>query len=83
MARYSSGESATALAKEYSVAPSALLRLMRERSVVVRTNRVSPELVATLVAEHQAGTSMAKLEAKFRLSHGAVFRALHRHRDGE
>lgn len=76
--RYTTGESATALAKEYDVAPSALLRLIRERNVVVRTNRVSPDLTATLVAEHEAGTSMAKLEAKYRLSHGAVFRALHR-----
>jgi len=74
--RYQAGESATALAKELGVAPPALLNLMRERQVVVRQHGISKELAAVLAAEYEAGATVAELEAKHRLSHGAVMRAL-------
>lgn len=76
--RYQRGESATALASEYTIAPSALLRLFRERHVVVRSNRLTSEQDATLAREYEAGATMAELEEKYALSHGAVYRALRR-----
>jgi hypothetical protein len=74
--RYQSGESATSLAKELGVAPSALLNLMRERNITVRKHGVSKELAARLATEYAAGSTVAELEAKHGLSHGAVMRAL-------
>jgi transposase-like protein len=76
--RYESGESATAIAKEVGVAPSALLRLLREQNVVVRKQGLTLERAAALAHEYKAGATMAELEKKYGLSHSTVFRALHR-----
>lgn len=76
--RYESGDSATSLAKEFEIAPSALLRLLREQNVVVRRQLVTAELEASMALDYEAGMTMAELEEKHGLSHGAVMRALHR-----
>ncbi|WP_416442549.1 hypothetical protein AB3K78_09080 [Leucobacter sp. HNU] len=76
--RYEEGESAAAIAKEHGIAASALIRLLRERNVVVRRGGVSLNLARTMANEYEAGATVAELEAKHRLSHGAVLRALHR-----
>ncbi len=74
--RYQLGESATSLAKEYGVAPSALLSLMREQNVVVRERFISPELAETMAGEYRAGATVAELEERHGRSHNAVLRAL-------
>ncbi|MEV8339697.1 hypothetical protein [Leucobacter sp. NPDC077196] len=76
--RYGEGESARSLAQEYGVAPSALVRLLRENNVVVRRKVVSPETKALLVKEYEEGATVAELEDRHQLSHGSVLRALHR-----
>jgi hypothetical protein len=76
--RYQAGESARSLANEYGVAPSALIRLLRERNVVVRRQIVTPEQEATMAREYEAGATIAELERMHDFSHGAVLRALHR-----
>lgn len=76
--RYESGESATSIAKDLSVAPSALLRLLARKGVVVRKHGLTPEQDSTLASEYEAGATMAELEKKHQLSHGAVIRALRR-----
>ncbi|WP_420898072.1 helix-turn-helix domain-containing protein [Cryobacterium lyxosi] len=76
--RYEAGESARTLASEFGVAPSALLRLLRERNVVVRQQVVTPEQDETMARDYEAGMTMAELEEKHGLSHGAMLRALHR-----
>jgi lambda repressor-like predicted transcriptional regulator len=76
--RYRAGESARSLATESGVAPSALLRLLRERNVVVRQQVVTSEQDQTMARDYGAGMTMAELEEKHGLSHGAVLRALHR-----
>ncbi len=76
--RYEAGESARALAIECEIAPSALLRLLRERKVVVRRQLVTAELEVDMAQAYEAGMTMAELETKHGLSHGAVLRALHR-----
>ena len=76
--RYESGESATAIAKDLNVAPSALLRLLVSKQVVIRKHGLTPEQDAMLSKEYEAGATMAELEQKHQLSHGALSRALHR-----
>jgi hypothetical protein len=76
--RYGSGESATMIAKDLGVAPSALLRLLSEKKVVVRKHGLTPQQDAALAREYEAGSSMAELEKKHQLSHSTVSRALHR-----
>lgn len=76
--RYTAGESARQLAREHEVAPSALLRLMRERKVVVRKRAVEWAETKELARLYEAGATMAELEERFGLSHGAVHRSLRR-----
>lgn len=76
--RYEAGESARALASESGVAPSALIRLLRERNVVVRMQVVTPDQEVAMAQEYEGGMTVAELETKHRLSHGAVLRVLHR-----
>ena len=75
--RYKAGESARSLAQEHDVAPSALVRLLRDINVTVRRKVVSAETKALIVHEYEAGATVAKLEETHRLSHGSVLRALH------
>lgn len=76
--RYEAGESARTLAIESGVAPSALLRLLRERNVVVRKQVVTPDQEQLMAQGYEAGMTIAELREKHELSHGAVLRALHR-----
>jgi hypothetical protein len=71
--RYEARESARTLAAESGVAPSALLRLLRERNVVVRRQVVTPDQEETMARDYEAGMTMAELEEKRGLSHGARF----------
>jgi hypothetical protein len=74
--RYQAGMSATALAREAGIAPSALLRLLRERNVVIRQHGVPEEVALAMGQEYEAGATKAELQEKF--TFGAVLRALHR-----
>lgn len=76
--RYRAGESARSLAREYDVAPSALVRLLRESSVVMRRKVISSETKALLVKGYEEGATIAELEDRHHLSHGSVLRALHK-----
>jgi transcriptional regulator with XRE-family HTH domain len=76
--RYAAGESARSLAQQIGIAPSALLRLLRERNVVVRQQVVTPELEQAMATGYKAGMTVAELKEKHGLSHGAVLRTLHR-----
>lgn len=78
MRRYEAGESARSLAAEHSVAASALIRLLRENNVVVRRRKVTDDAAHAMARDYEAGATMTDLEDKYRLSHGAVYRALHR-----
>lgn len=53
------GASATSLAREHRVAPSALLHLLRKHDIAVPQNAISTELRATLITEHDSGSAMA------------------------
>ncbi len=72
------GESVRSLARELNVANSALTRMLREQGVAISRRKVSDNEAATMAIEYEAGATMAELEKKFGLSHGAVLRSLHR-----
>ena len=76
--RYEAGESARALAAEYGVATSALIRLLRERHVVVRRQTITSEQEELMTRDYEAGMTVAEIKDKHGISHGAVLRALHR-----
>lgn len=76
--RYREGESARSIAIDIGVAPSALVRLLREKGVTVKNTRVTTEQARRMANEYEGGATMRELEARYGLSHGAVFRALHR-----
>lgn len=76
--RAKAGESARSLAKAFEVAPSAMTKLLRDRGVTPTKRIVTDDETAVLTQEYEAGATMRQLEAKHGLSHGAVFRALHR-----
>ena len=76
--RYEGRESARALAAEYDVATSALIRLLRERNIVVRRQTITPKQAELMAREYEAGKTMAELEKQHGISHRAVLRALHR-----
>lgn len=76
--RANAGESARSLARELGVANSALTRMLREEGVVIRKRTVSAEDEQALAGAYEAGDTIAELETEFKLSHGAVIRALHR-----
>lgn len=77
-ARYEGGQSARSLASEFEVAPSALIRLLREQNVVMRRRFVTAEMEQEMAQEYEAGMTVAEIEAKHDLSHNAALRALHR-----
>ncbi|MCH1882456.1 helix-turn-helix domain-containing protein [Agrococcus sp. ARC_14] len=76
--RAKAGESARSLAKAFEVAPSALTKLLRDHDVTPTKRIVTDHETAALTQAYEAGATMRQLEAKHGLSHGAVFRALHR-----
>ncbi|WP_197479089.1 transposase [Plantibacter sp. H53] len=78
VADYEAGDSATSIAREHGVAPSALLRFLRQQHAVIRQSGVTDKHAQRLISEHAAGATLAELERRHHLSHGAVFRALHR-----
>ncbi|GAB3155983.1 hypothetical protein GCM10027058_29310 [Microbacterium neimengense] len=78
--RHREGESVRALAAEVGVAASALVRLLRSEGLIIEKRKVSNALVQQLTVEYDAGATMRELEQKHGLSHGVVFRALHRAR---
>lgn len=76
--RARAGESVRSLAREVGVANSALTRMLREQGVEISKRKVSDDEAAAMAAEYEAGATMAELEKKYELSHGAVLRSLHR-----
>lgn len=56
--RNQQGESATRIAADIGVSPSALLRLIREQGAAVRRRGLSSDQVALLASEYEGGATM-------------------------
>lgn len=76
--RVNDGDSVRSLAQELGVANSALTRMLRAQGASITKRKVSEDEAANLASEYAAGATMAELEEKYGLSHGAVLRSLHR-----
>jgi hypothetical protein len=74
--RYESGETAQILADEFKVAKSALLVLLRSRSVIMRRRAVTEEQTAHLAEGYARGKTIAALEQETGIAHGSIQRAL-------
>lgn len=59
--RYSNGATSTALAEEYGVAKSTILRILREARVVVRRQPMTPEQVNEAAQLYEAGLSLSQV----------------------
>lgn len=59
--RYSAGETSTALAKEYGVAKSTILGILRANSVVVRRQPLPKQQVAEAARLYEAGSSLSQV----------------------
>lgn len=61
VSRYSAGETSTALAKEYNVAKSTILGILRANSVVVRRQPLTKQQVAEAARLYEAGSSLSQV----------------------
>ncbi len=52
--------------------------MLREQGVAISKRKVSEDEATAMAIDYEAGATMAELEKKYRLSHGAVLRSLHR-----
>lgn len=59
--RYSAGEDSTALAKEYGVAKSTILSILRAHSVVVRRRPLTKQQVSEAARLYEAGSSLSQV----------------------
>ncbi|KQZ84137.1 hypothetical protein ASD56_08980 [Microbacterium sp. Root166] len=76
--RYEAGESARSLSEQYGVSTSAVVNLLRDNAVVVKKRRVTNAEAKAMAEEYEAGATVAVIENKHKVSHGAVLRSLHR-----
>lgn len=58
--RYSSGETSTALAEDFGVAKSTILRILRENSVVVRRQSLTGKRVTMAKRLYESGLSLSE-----------------------
>ncbi|MCI9857240.1 hypothetical protein MIBA_03305 [Microbacterium proteolyticum] len=59
--RYASGETSTALAEDFRVAKSTILRILRENSVVVRRQPLTTEQMKQAVMLYESGRSLSQV----------------------
>jgi hypothetical protein len=52
--------------------------MFRDQGVEVSRRKVTADEAEAMAREYEAGATMAELEKKCQLSHGAVLRSLHR-----
>ncbi|WP_082013805.1 helix-turn-helix domain-containing protein [Microbacterium hominis] len=59
--RYRNGETSTALAEEYGVAKSTILRILRDKNVMVRRQPLTPEQVSEAAHFYEDGLSLSQV----------------------
>ncbi|MGN7970195.1 helix-turn-helix domain-containing protein [Microbacterium sp. 22296] len=63
-ARYEAGDTTTQLAKEYGVAKSTIIGILRERKVVVRRQPLPSEQVNEAARLYESGLSLSQISAQ-------------------
>lgn len=61
MRRYSNGETSTALAEDFKVAKSTILRILRENSVVARRQPLTGKQVTLAKRLYESGLSLSQV----------------------
>lgn len=74
--RYEAGETSIALAGEYGVAKSTILRTLREANVVVRRQPLTPTEVSQAAALYESGRSLSEVAAQMSLKQDTIRLAL-------
>lgn len=67
-ARYEAGETSTALAKEYNVAKSTILGILRANSVVVRRQPLTLEQVSEAAALYESSLSLSQVAERLKVN---------------
>lgn len=63
VARYSAGDTTTALAKDYDVAKSTIIGILRANNVVVRRQPMTAQQVAEAARLYETGLSLSQVAA--------------------
>lgn len=66
--RYAAGETSTALAKEYGVAKSTILGILRAKNVVVRRQPLAPEQVSEATRLYESGLSLSQVAEQLKIN---------------
>ncbi|GAB3275644.1 hypothetical protein GCM10027449_14590 [Sinomonas notoginsengisoli] len=72
VARYEAGEPTTALAAEYGIAKSSLLRLLESRGVAMRQQRLTPKQKQRILRLRKQGMAIRIIAAKVGCSYGTA-----------
>lgn len=67
-ARYEAGETSTALATEYAVAKSTILGILRSKSVVVRRQRLEPDVIGEAARLYESGLSLSQVAGALKVN---------------
>lgn len=62
--RYESGHTTTQLANDYGVAKSTIIGILREKSVVVRRQPMTPKQVSEAARLYESGHSLSQVAEK-------------------
>ena len=68
VARYSAGETSTALAKEHGVAKSTILGILREANVVVRRQPMTTDQVSEAAQLYESGLSLSQVATQLNVN---------------
>ena len=66
--RYGRGETSTALAEEFGVAKSTILRILRENRVVVRRQSLTPEQASEASRLYESGLSLSQVAEQLQVN---------------
>jgi DNA invertase Pin-like site-specific DNA recombinase len=74
--RYEAGEGSPTIAREYGVAPSALIRALRARGVRIREQVLSDEVVARAAQLYESGLPVQRVADELHVAKSTLLRAL-------
>lgn len=66
--RYESGATTTQLAKDYGVAKSTIIGILREKRVVVRRQPLTPEQVSEAAQLYESGLSLSQVAERLKVN---------------
>jgi transposase-like protein len=77
ISRYGAGQSTPALARDYGIAKSALLRLLHSEGVPIRKQAITPADTARAVQLYESGLSITEIVEQVGYSYNTVRKSLH------